>query len=162
LTISTKKACYTALMMAVTFIMIMIVRIPIPNGYIHLGDCAVFLSGYILGPVFGPLAAIIGACSADYFSGFAVYIIPTAIAKGSMAWLTAWALQRNIDRKIKIGIMVFASVIMTFVYYLSELIMYGNAYSPLVNIPFNFGQALVGMVVALLLFKPLAKFKLTD
>ncbi|MDD2414510.1 MAG: ECF transporter S component [Eubacteriaceae bacterium] len=158
--LSTKKACYTALMIAVTFIMIMIVRIPIPNGYIHLGDCAVFLSGYILGPVFGPLAAMIGAASADYFSGFTAYVIPTLIAKGAMAWLTAWALNRDLERKIRIGIMVFSSVVMALIYYISEIIMYGNAYSPLINIPFNFAQAMVGMAVALLLFKPLERFRI--
>ncbi len=108
---TTKKYCYTALMMAVTFIMIYIIKIPIPNGYVHLGDAAVYLCGYVLGPVLGTLAACVGAGGADYFSGYAIYIIPTVLAKGAMAWLTAWALQKDYQKKTKGGILFGAGVI---------------------------------------------------
>lgn len=160
LNLSTKKLCYTALLTALTFVMIFVVRIPIPNGYIHLGDCAVFLCGYILGPVLGPIAAMIGAAAADYFSGFAVYIIPTMIAKGVMAWIAAYALNRPLDKKVKLGLMILASVAMTAIYYVAEVIIYGSWTSPLIDIPFNLAQAMVGMAVALVLFRPLRQFKL--
>jgi uncharacterized membrane protein len=157
---STKKLCYTALMTAVTFVMIFAVRIPIPNGYIHLGDAAVFLSGYILGPVLGPLAACIGAASADYLSGFSVYIIPTIFAKGTMAWLTAYGVQKSTSRAGMIAAMTGGALAMTAIYYISEILIYGNAISPLVDVPFNLLQAGVGLGIAVLLFKPLQVFRL--
>ena len=135
--ITTKKVCYTALLMAVTFIMISVVKIPIPNGYIHLGDAAVFLCGFILGPVYGTIAAAIGAGAADYFAGFGAYIIPTMLAKGVMAYLTGYFLRGNPGRQKEITVMVIAGVIMTLIYYVSEIILYGSFVSPLVNIPFN-------------------------
>jgi len=46
----TKKMTYCALMIAVTFVMTTVIKIPIPNGYVHLGDGAVLLCAYILGP----------------------------------------------------------------------------------------------------------------
>ncbi|MEG0377933.1 MAG: ECF transporter S component [Eubacterium sp.] len=158
--LTTKKCCYTALMMAVTFIMISIVKIPIPNGYIHLGDAAVFLCGLILGPVFGTIAAIFGAGAADYFAGFGAYIIPTMLAKGLMAFLTGYFLRGDFNRKKALFIMLLSAAVMVLIYYLSEVFMYGNFISPLINIPFNALQALVGIIISLLLFKPLKQFRL--
>ncbi|MGL4284388.1 ECF transporter S component [Eubacterium aggregans] len=163
MTITTKKCCYTALMIAITFIMIYIIKIPIPNGYIHLGDGAVFLCGYILGPILGTFAACVGAASADYFSGYAIYIIPTILAKGTMAWLTAWAItQPNLKNGTQMAVLFGASIVMALIYYLSEVMMYGNELSPLVNIPFNLLQAAVGLVISVLLFKPLLHFRLVE
>ncbi|WP_195268065.1 ECF transporter S component [Eubacterium sp. 1001713B170207_170306_E7] len=158
--ITTKKVCYTALLMAVTFIMISVVKIPIPNGYIHLGDAAVFLCGFILGPVYGTIAAALGAGAADYFAGFGAYIIPTMLAKGVMACLTGYFLRGNPGRRKEIGVMAVAGVIMTLIYYVSEILLYGSFVSPLVNIPFNALQALVGIVISMLLFRPLTPFRI--
>lgn len=157
---TTKKICYTALMIAVTFIMISIVKIPIPNGYIHLGDAAVFLSGFILGPVWGAAAAAIGAAGADYFAGFGAYIIPSFIAKGVMAFITGYFLKGAAPRTKQLLVMVISGVLMVLIYYISETIIYGSITSPLVNIPFNLLQAAVGIVIAMILFKPLDGFRL--
>jgi uncharacterized membrane protein len=59
----TKKITYTALLMALTFVMTSLVKIPLPTGYIHPGDGAVLLSAYILGPWGGLIAAGIGSAS---------------------------------------------------------------------------------------------------
>ena len=157
---TTKKVCYTALMIAVTFIMISIVKIPIPNGYIHLGDAAVFLSGFILGPVWGAAAAAIGAAGADYFAGFGAYIIPSFLAKGLMAFITGTFLKGDTSRKRQALTMAVAGVLMALIYYISEGFIYGSFAGPLVNIPFNLLQAAVGIVIAMILFKPLKRFRL--
>ncbi len=157
---TTQKICYTALMIAVTFIMISIVKIPIPNGYIHLGDAAVYLSAFILGPVWGAAAGAIGAAIADYFAGFGAYIIPSFIAKGLMAVITASFIKNESSRLKQFLVMGIAGILMALVYYFSEVLLYGSFASPLVNIPFNLLQALVGIVIAMLLFKPLNGLRL--
>ena len=56
-----RKIVTAALLAAMTCIATMIIRIPTPTfGYIHPGDCFVLLSGVILGPVGGAIAAGIG------------------------------------------------------------------------------------------------------
>jgi uncharacterized membrane protein len=136
-----------------------LVKIPIPNGYVHLGDGAVLLSAYILGPWGGLIAAGIGSASADYFGGYGAYVIPTFIAKGSMAFIFGYLMKRLPDKNILF--FLFPGVIaMVIVYYLSEIIMYGSVAGPLLNVPFNALQGLVGMVIVTVLHKPLERFRL--
>ena len=53
-----KKLVMAALFAALTTVMTMVIRIPSPmSGYVNLGDCAVLLSAWILGPGLGCAAA---------------------------------------------------------------------------------------------------------
>ena len=67
----TKKIVMTALFAALACVATMSIRIPTPgtSGYIHPGDAIVILSGIILGPAYGFLAAGIGSCMADLLGG---------------------------------------------------------------------------------------------
>ena len=157
----TKKITYSALMMALVFVMTFIVRIPLPTGYIHLGDAAVLLSAYILGPWAGLLAAGLGSAGADYFGGYAAYMIPTFIAKGSMAFIFGYFIKRYPARNILF--FAFPAIIdMALIYFVAEVIMYGSIVSPFVNIPFSILQGTVGIVIMVILYKPLERFKLTE
>ncbi|MBU4540326.1 ECF transporter S component [uncultured Acetobacterium sp.] len=156
----TKKITYTALMMALILVMTSLVKIPIPNGYVHLGDGAVLLSAYILGPWGGLIAAGIGSAGADYFGGYGAYMLPTFIAKGAMAFIFGYLMERFPDKNILF--FSFPAVIaMTAVYYLAEVIMYGSIVGPLLNVPFSALQGLVGIVIVTILHKPLERFRLT-
>lgn len=84
-----------ALMAAFTCVATMSIRIPTPTlGYIHPGDCLVLLSGVILGPVAGFLAAGIGSMFADILSGYMIYAIPTLIIKGVTACIASLLFSR--------------------------------------------------------------------
>ena len=54
-----KKLVLAALMAALTYVATSIVQIPSPmQGYVNLGDCAVLMSAWVLGPLYGgPLPA---------------------------------------------------------------------------------------------------------
>src|SRR5665647_2289694 len=125
MTNQTKKTTYCALMIAVTFVMTTLIKIPIPNGYIHLGDGAVLLSAYILGPWGGLIAAALGSAGADYFGGFGGYVLPTFIAKGMMAFIFGYFIERY-PKTNKLFFLFPAVVAMVSVYYISEIIMYGS------------------------------------
>lgn len=155
----TKKMTYGALMIAVTFVMTSLIKIPIPNGYVHLGDGAVLLSAYILGPWGGLIAAGLGSASADYFGGFGAYVLPTFLAKGLMAFIFGYFMERY-PKTNKLFFLFPAVAVMVAIYYVSEIVMYGSITAPLINIPFNCLQGLVGIVVALVLYKPLERFRL--
>ena len=57
----TKKLVISALLTALVCVATMIVKIPSPlKGYLNLGDCVVLVSGWLLSPVYGFLAAGLG------------------------------------------------------------------------------------------------------
>lgn len=82
----TKKMVYTALMTALVFISTYAIQIPVPftGGYIHPGDSMVFLSGLLLGPIFGAFAGGVGSAFADLLGGYTLWIVPTLIIKSLM------------------------------------------------------------------------------
>ena len=53
--------CMTAVCMALTCIATMLIQIPIPLGYAHLGDSVILITAYLFGPVVGALAGGIGS-----------------------------------------------------------------------------------------------------
>ena len=76
----TQKIVMAAMLAALVCVATMIVKIPSPlKGYLNLGDCVVLLSGWILSPVYGFLAAGIGSALADLFSGYVTYAPATFI-----------------------------------------------------------------------------------
>ncbi len=85
-----RKLIITALMTALTMVATMSIKIPsVTGGYIHPGDSIVILSGIILGPIYGGLAAGIGSMLADVFSGYASFALATLIIKGFAAFLSS-------------------------------------------------------------------------
>ena len=153
--ISTRDLVQTALLAALVFLFTFVIRIPIPNGYVHLGDGAVMLCGFLLGPVLGPVAAIVGSVTADYLGGFTVYMLPTAIAKGLLSYLCARAFSGKYNRKIQSALIGAGALASVAVYYFAEIIIFGNAVTPLIDVPFNLLQTAVGIAGAALLLKPL-------
>ena len=67
-----RKLVLAALMAALCTIMTMVIQVPSPmQGYVNLGDCAVLMSAWVLGPLYGGAAAGIGSALADQLSGYA-------------------------------------------------------------------------------------------
>lgn len=139
----------------------MIVKIPSPlKGYINLGDCIVLLSGWLLPPGYGFLAAGVGSALADIFSGYAVYAPATFAIKGLMA-IIAYLVFKILSKKMKYfparlisGILAETEMILG--YFLFEGFMYG--FSPsLVNIPANAVQGVAGLIIGIILIKIIQK-----
>ena len=84
---TTKRLVMAALFVALTFLATFLIQIPLPLGYIHLGDALVFLCGFILGPIWGTVAAGLGAGLADILSGYVIYAPATFVIKALMAFL---------------------------------------------------------------------------
>ena len=71
----TLKLVISALMASMVCVATIVIKIPIPatGGYINLGDCIVLLSGVVLGPLYGGLAAGLGSALADLLGGYVVF-----------------------------------------------------------------------------------------
>ena len=84
----TKKLVMAALLAALTCVTTMIITVPSPlKGYLNLGDSVVLLSGWLLSPAYGFLAAGLGSAMADIFSGYVIYAPATFVIKGLMAFV---------------------------------------------------------------------------
>lgn len=160
----TQKIVIAAMLAALTCIATMIIKIPSPlKGYLNLGDCVVLLSGWLLSPLYGFLAAGLGSGLADLISGYGVYVPATFIIKGVMAIAAYFGFRflqnkvTNISARIVSGIV--AELIMVFGYYVFEGFLYGFGAS-LVNIPANAVQGVAGLIIGTILVKIFEKSKI--
>jgi uncharacterized membrane protein len=157
----------SAIMMCLITIATMFIRVPIPftQGYAHLGDAMIFLSVLILGWRYGAVVAGVGSMLADILGGFAVWAPWTLIIKSVMAVLMgvfiAWALKKQRGHGFLLFVevlgMVVAGLWMIAGYYVAEGLIYGNWATAALAIPWNIGQFVVGMVVAISLAVALYK-----
>ena len=129
-----RKLVLAALFAALTTVMTMVIRIPSPmSGYVNLGDCAVLLSAWILGPGLGCAAAGIGSMLADLL-GYPLYAPGTLVVKGLMA-LAAGLLFRRLR-------------VAGYFLYEAAPVPVGLGLGALANVPFNLVQGVFGLVSA--------------
>ena len=82
----TRKIILSALFAALTCVGTMIIKVPTPTqGYIHPGDGFVLLSGLLLGPLWGGLAAGVGSALSDLIGGYFIYVPATFVIKALTA-----------------------------------------------------------------------------
>ncbi len=97
-----KDLVMSAMMAALILLGTLAFRIPTPAvGYIHVGDAFVLLSGIVLGPLLGSLAAGIGAGLADLLGGYAIWAPGSLIIK-ALAALAASAIYRKTKNSSRI------------------------------------------------------------
>lgn len=152
--LKTRLVAFAGIGAALVFVATFSVRIPIPatEGYLNLGDAVILILSYILGPwAFFPAA--VGSAMGDLIAGYAQYIIPTFIIKGSMALFAGLVFKKVSGSDISLirRILAFAGaeVIMVGGYFLFESLpfMYGPAAAAL-SVPFNLIQGAAGILVA--------------
>ena len=156
----------TALMMGLIMVMTFIIRIPVPatQGYIHLGDCMIFLAVLVLGWKHGAIAAGVGSAMADLIGGYAIYAPVTLVVKFLMAAAVGLfiekALKKDFSRSgvtvMEIIGMCIGGIVMVAGYYVAEGIMYGIFITPMASVPMNILQFVVGAVIATALSRVLA------
>ena len=148
-----KKMITAALFTALACVATMSIRIPTPgtNGYIHPGDAIVILSGVMLGPAWGLLAAGIGSAMADLIGGYVLYVPITFVIKGAVAF-AAGALYKKLGRTPK---SCYVAVILGGGYFLCEYALYGIAAAA--SIPANVIQGASGLAISIVLYPVLLK-----
>lgn len=78
---NTFSFCCGALLTALVCIMTMVIQIPIPLGYAHLGDAAILLGAAYFGRREAVWASGLGSSLADFLTGFTQWVIPTFLIK---------------------------------------------------------------------------------
>ncbi len=153
----TQKIVISSMLASLVCVATMMIKIPSPlSGYLNLGDCVVLLSGWLLSPMYGFLAAGIGSALADIFSGYAVYAPATFLVKGLMtiaAYDTYKALCKKNGRFVSRLVSGFtAEIVMALGYFVFEGFLYGFVAS-MVNIPANIIQGILGLVLGIILMR---------
>lgn len=161
----TKKLVMAALLAAFTCVTTMIITVPSPlKGYLNLGDSVVLLSGWLLSPAYGFLAAGLGSAMADIFSGYVIYAPATFVIKGLMAFVACIgfkSLSKFMNNRLsRIISGAAAEVLMVVGYFIFEGFMYGFLPSA-VNIPANSVQGAAGLILGSVLIRIFAKNKIS-
>jgi uncharacterized membrane protein len=161
------KLVLTALLLAVNCAATIVIQIPSPmNGYIHLGDSFVLLSGWLLGPFYGFLAGGIGSALADIMTGYAYWAVGTFIIKGLMAVIASILFNKlkNLFSKhtqvARILTGIVAELFMVIAYFGYAALILGNGLSAAMSIPGNLIQGTVGILVAVILIEVVLKLNL--
>ena len=158
---TTKKIVFAALLAALACVATMIIKIPTPlGGYIHAGDAVVVLAGFLLGPVWGALAAGLGSCLADVISGYVVYAPGTFVIKAVVALLAGWIIgtkliKNEFAKALVAGII--GGIVMVGGYMLYEAVFMGFGVGAAANIPMNCIQGAFGAVAGAALYIALSK-----
>lgn len=157
----TLKLVFTGLLAAMACVATMVIKIPIAatGGYINLGDCIVLVSGVVLGPACGALAAGIGSALADVLSGYVIYAPATFFIKAAMALLVGWICKdrekTGMARTIIAG--ALAECVMVGGYFVIEAFVMGYGLGAAAGIIGNLIQGIAGLVIAVLLLPVIRK-----
>ncbi len=162
----TKKLAFCALFATLCCVSTLLVTVPLPNGYFNTGDVFVLLSGWLLGPFYGAVAAAVGSALADVWSGFALYAPATFFIKGlnaALAWVIAFFMKKLIQKDTldfiaRIVGAIAGETVMVLGYFLFESLLYGFAGGALALV----GNTLQGVCcgsLAVILFSALYPIK---
>ena len=159
-----RKLVLSALMAALCTVMTMVIQVPSPmQGYVNLGDCAVLISAWMLGPLYGGAAAGIGSALADLLSGYAHYVPGTFAIKFLMAAAAALIL-RAMTKKAPSAMLagqaaggVAAEVIMVLGYFAYASLWLGKGLAAAASIPGNIVQGVFGLVAATVVYTVLSR-----
>ena len=152
--------------MALTVVSTMFIRVPLVLGYINLGDAFVLLSVFILGPVYGTIAAGVGSALADLF-GYITYAPGTLIIKTLMVILAYlfYKLLLKATKKAMLAEMVggvAGAIIMAFGYFFYETLFFETAAVAIINVPWNLVQGAIGVVISTAVMRILSATKVID
>lgn len=162
----TKQLILTALFTSLTMVATMFIRIPLPLGYVNLGDAFVFLSVFLLGPIYGTVAAGVGSAVADLL-GYITYAPGTLLIKSAMAFI-AYLLHKLLLKATKKPLLaetvagVVGTVVMTAGYFVYETLFFSTAVVAILNAPWTLLQGGVGVAISITVMRILSATKMLE
>lgn len=144
------KLTYGGVLGALIFLGTYILKVPIVNGYIHLGDGIILLSAIILGP-YAAVPAAIGSALADLASGYAMYAPFTFVIKALMAVIPALLITKYKVFSVKHLVVPFilAEAVMVAGYFLADSIFWGVS-GAVLSVPMNVIQGISGVIIGII------------
>lgn len=146
----------TGMMAALVFVGTYFLKVPTPTGYTHLGDCIIIATVCLFGTKKGVLAGSIGAGLSDLLGGYMIWVVPTILIKGLMAFVmgtVAYKLLPKVKFNWLIGAIV-GGMVHTAGYTIANIVFYGLK-SALVEMGINAMQTVCGIVFGAILYSVL-------
>lgn len=145
----TKRLVQTAVLTALACVLTIVPKVPIGGGYVHFGDTVIYITAIMLGPVSGAIAGAVGHSLADFFSGFAVFCLPTFIIKAVMGFIIGKIVYNHTDIKRFILGAIAVFIIVTGGYFIAEIPLLGweTALVSLISSPIQWGMSMLASVV---------------
>ncbi len=148
------KLVLSALFAALVCVATMMIKVPTlaTNGYVNIGDTIVLLSAWLIGGVYGGLAAGIGSALADLISGYGTYVPGTFVIKFLMAvaaYLIFTAMKKAKLNQVLAYIFsgIVAEIIMVGGYFLYESTVLGYGLGAAPSVVSNFIQGITCLVL---------------
>lgn len=137
-----------AVFAAIIFLATMIhIPIGINGGYIHLGDCLIYICAAFLPTPYAISAAAIGGGLADIASGAPLWVLPTVLIKAITALFFTSKKQTVLCLQNYIACIIGA-VLCCGGYYIAEVIIYSCGFIvPIASIPFNLIQSVSAAIL---------------
>ena len=157
------RLVYSSLMSCLVLLGTVLFRIPVPmtQGYVHLGDTMIFIGVLILGKKQGAASAALGSALADILGGYAFWAPWTIVIKFAMAYVTGEIIDKagsavshhhrpnGSVTASRIAAMCAGGITMCAGYLVAERVMYGSWALAALSLPWNIGQFLTGIAVAI-------------
>lgn len=163
-----KDMIISALLIALVFVSTYFIQIRLPislnGGLIHLGNTMLFVAAIVFGKKKGAIAGAFGMALFDIVSEWTAWAPFTFVVRGVMGYIIgsiANARGKNGESLTwNIIAIVVGGLWMLLGYYITEVILYGNWYSPITSIPGNITQLVAGAILGLPLVKALKRTKI--
>ena len=169
---NTSDIVLTALMTSLVYIAGSIIKIPSLGGFVHIGDCMVFVSAFLLSPRKAAFASGVGMLLVDVLGGYMLWAPSTFIIKSVMALIAAQIIKQSLFGGYKVQLLAFgvAAIFMVIGYFIAGVIiasvLTGDVDSIMAGILFasrdivpNIIQVITGIIIALPLCKLLSPIK---
>jgi energy-coupling factor transport system substrate-specific component len=111
--IDSRTIAIAGMMLAFVFVLTWVPKVPIPGGYIHLGDAGIYAASFLFGPIVGVFSAAFGTMFSDLAAGYGSWAPGTfvihglqGLVAGYMAWrrgLTAMIVAAVVGGAIVVG-----------------------------------------------------------
>ena len=149
-----QRITITAVCIALVFIPIRLIQIPIPatGGFTHPGAIIEIFVAVAFGPIVGAIAAGVGAALADLTSGYASFAPLTLVAHGLLGYLAGYLGWKKSMNGMVTGWLA-GGLALVAVYFLGGATIYGFGFAGAgTEVPINLFQVTLG-VVGLLLYE---------
>lgn len=156
------RITYTAIFTAIILLSTMLIKFStgLGEGYIHFGDCFIYLSACILPFPYCFVASALGGALADILGGFAVWAAPTAIIKILISLPFMLMCKNNKLPKImsvKVALTTIVSGVISILgYFVAECVLYSVA-SAMLSIIGNTIQAVASGILFIIIATALDK-----
>ena len=130
--LSTRELVLMGLMIALVWLAGSVIKIPSVGGFVHIGDCMVFLCAVVLGKKKGAVASSLGMMLVDVLGGYYLWAPFTfstgGVIKGAMAYIAGSILETLKDKSKSFSYIVsflVSGIFMVIAYFGAGIIMAG-------------------------------------